>query len=86
LAPVQAGKRQLRAAVSWADVVATALPSAALPGLVEAVLAVRLRVERGFIQALVDAQAGVRLRRVPRLSDATRQRSLDARLCPRAGF
>lgn len=47
---------QLQAAVSWADVAATALPSAALPGLVEAVRAVRLRVERGFIQALVDVR------------------------------
>lgn len=55
-APGAGWEASLRAVVGWADVVATALPGAALPALVEAVRAVRLRVEPGFAQVLVDAR------------------------------
>jgi len=55
-APGAGWQAQLQAAVGWADVVATALPGAALPGLIEAVRTVRLRVERDFVQVLVDAR------------------------------
>ncbi|HAJ38078.1 MAG TPA: hypothetical protein DCL15_20595 [Chloroflexi bacterium] len=55
-APGADWQAQLQAVVSWADVVAAALPGAALPSLIEAVRTVRLHVERGFAQALVDVR------------------------------
>lgn len=55
-APGAGWEAALRTVVGWADVVAAALPGAALPALVEAVRAVRLRVEPGFAQVLVDAR------------------------------
>lgn len=55
-APGAGWQMQLRAVVGWADVVAAALPGAALSDLQEAVRVVRLRVERDFAQALVDAR------------------------------
>jgi dihydroorotate dehydrogenase electron transfer subunit len=55
-APGPAWAQHLAQVVAWADVVAAALPGTELPGLVEAVRGVRLRVEQGFAQVLVDAR------------------------------
>lgn len=55
-APGARWQARLQTVVSWADVMAAALPGTALPGLVEAVRTVRLRVEPGFAQVLVDAR------------------------------
>lgn len=55
-APGAEWQSHLRAVVGWADIVVAALPRAALPELLETVRTVRLRVERGFAQVLVDAR------------------------------
>ncbi|HRA66305.1 MAG TPA: hypothetical protein PL187_09815 [Caldilinea sp.] len=49
-------QERLQDALGWADVAATALPASALPEVLQAVRTVRLRVERDFVQALVDVQ------------------------------
>lgn len=55
-APGTAWQTRLQAVLAWADVATTALPGAATAELFEATRAARLRVERDFMQVLVDAQ------------------------------
>ena len=55
-APGPGWVQHLAQVIGWADVVAAALPGVELPGLVEAVRSVRLRVEPEFVQVLVDAR------------------------------
>lgn len=55
-APGEGFRARLQDALAWAEIVAAALPASATADLVTAVRTVRLRVERGLVQCLVDAQ------------------------------
>ena len=53
--PGERWRTRLHDALTWADIVATALPAPDTAALAEATRTARLRLERGLVQCLVDA-------------------------------